>query len=176
MANLHHKNLRSWSFAVSLSFSLCKRNTSKDGVHSQLCQTQKLRNALQGSELNLLSSLPFPLPPMPLPCPPPPPLIVFSLTFLPIVHNLLKARNLGLTLAVVLEDSAVVADIEGLIVAFEGIGGLEWRWGTKGDRGSQGGGTESGRSAVLGWMAVGLEGAEGVVVVAVGGIRVCCKC
>ena len=114
---------------------------------------------------------------MPFPRPrPPPPLIVFSLTFLPIVHSLLKARNLGLALAITLEDSAVVADIEGSVVAFEGIGGSEGRGGAKGDRGSQGGGTESGRSAVLGWMAVGLEGAEGVVVVAVGGIRVCCKC
>jgi len=59
--------------------------------------------------------------------------MVFSLTFLPIVHNLLKARNLGLALAVVLEDSAVVADIEGLIVAFEGIEGSERRGGIIGD-------------------------------------------
>jgi len=73
----------------------------------------------------------MPLPPMPLPYPPP--LMVFSLTFLPIVHNLLKARNLGLALAVVLEDSAVVADIEGLIVAFEGIEGSERRGGIIGD-------------------------------------------
>jgi len=101
--------------------------------------------------------------PLPLPCPPPPP-IVFSLTFLPIVHNLLKARNLGLTLAVTLEDSAVVADIEGLIVAFEGIGGLYMR------------GTESDSGEVSGWMVVGLKGAGGVGVGAVCGIRVCCDC
>lgn len=95
----------------------------------------------------------------------PPLLTVFSLTFLPIVHNLLKVRNLGFALAVTLEDSAVVTDIEGSIVAFEWIGGSEMR------------GTESDSSEVLGWMvAVGLEGAGGVGVGAVCEIRVCRNC
>ena len=121
---------------------------------------------LQGNELNLLSSLPLPLLPMPLPRPPPP-LTVFSLTFLPIVHNLLKARNLGLTLAVTLENSAVVADIEGSIVEC-------------GTEGSAGVGTE----LTVGPTGVGIEGAIGgaetaakrVGVVAVCGIGVCCDC
>ena len=119
---------------------------------------------LQGNELNLLP--PLPPPPMPLPLPPPP-LTVFSLAFLPIVHNLLKARNLGLALAVVLEDSAVVADIEGSIVAC----------GTKGS-------TVVGAVFAVGPTGVGKEGAIGgaetaanrVGVVAVCGIRVCCDC
>lgn len=64
--------------------------------------------AFQGKELNLLSPLP-------------PPLLMVSLIFLPIFHNSLNARNLGFPLAVMLDSSAVMAGIEGSVVALEGI-------------------------------------------------------